>query len=102
MPLTPLMVCHRCTAGAGVKLAGSVLPCPADGRDVKEHAEAGECPRGLFAGVSLTIRGEAPQQPSRGLGDTIAKVTAALGIRPCAPCKKRQEALNKVVPYRRE
>jgi len=42
-----------------------------------------------------------PSQPSRGLGDTVAKVTAALGIKPCGGCKKRQERLNKAVPYRR-
>ena len=36
---------------------------------------------------------------SRGLGDTIAKATSAMGIKPCEKCKKRQEALNRVVPY---
>lgn len=41
-----------------------------------------------------------PQTRSRGLGDTIAKVTTALGIKPCQPCKKRQDVLNKLVPYR--
>ena len=37
---------------------------------------------------------------SRGLGDTIAKITKAVGIKPCNGCRKRQEALNKAVPYR--
>jgi hypothetical protein len=37
---------------------------------------------------------------SRGLGDTIAKITKALGIKPCGGCKKRQAALNKLVPYK--
>ena len=37
--------------------------------------------------------------PARGLGDTIAKVTTALGIKPCGGCKKRQEALNKLIRY---
>jgi len=36
---------------------------------------------------------------SRGLGDTIAKMTGAVGIKPCAGCKKRQAALNRIVPY---
>lgn len=36
---------------------------------------------------------------SRGLGDTIAKVTSAIGIKPCGGCKKRQELLNKLIPY---
>lgn len=37
--------------------------------------------------------------PSRGLGDTISKVTAAIGIKPCVGCKKRAAALNNLVPY---
>ena len=37
---------------------------------------------------------------SRGLGDTIAKATKAVGIKPCGGCKKRQEILNKAVPYK--
>ncbi len=39
-------------------------------------------------------------QPSRGLGDTVAKVTHAVGIKPCVGCKKRQVALNIFLPYR--
>jgi hypothetical protein len=42
------------------------------------------------------------QAPSRGLGDTIAKVTRALGIKECGGCKKRKEALNRLVPYSHE
>ncbi len=37
---------------------------------------------------------------SRGLGDTIAKMTSAVGIKPCGGCKQRQEWLNKKIPYR--
>lgn len=37
---------------------------------------------------------------SRGLGDTIAYFTTAIGIKPCGGCKERQEMLNKLVPYR--
>jgi len=29
------------------------------------------------------------------LGDMIAKFTQMVGVKPCPPCKKRQEALNK-------
>jgi hypothetical protein len=35
----------------------------------------------------------------RGLGDAIAKLTSAVGIQPCGGCKKRQEMLNKIVPF---
>jgi hypothetical protein len=51
-------------------------------------------------------------QPSRGLGDTIAKITSAtkldklansiavaVGAEDCG-CKARQESLNKLVPYK--
>jgi len=37
---------------------------------------------------------------SRGLGDTIAKITKAVGITPCGGCKQRQPALNKLIPYK--
>lgn len=41
-------------------------------------------------------------EESKGLGDTIAKVTEAVGIKPCGSCKKRQEALNKMFSYSQE
>jgi hypothetical protein len=37
--------------------------------------------------------------PPRGVGDVIAKVTTAIGIKPCEPCKARQAALNRVLPF---
>jgi hypothetical protein len=40
--------------------------------------------------------------PPTGLGDTIANLTNAIGIKPCTGCKARQEALNKLFPYTRE
>jgi hypothetical protein len=52
---------------------------------------------------------------SRGLGDTIHKVTSATGIKKiadtiakvkkgtseCSPCEKRRQALNKAFPYQK-
>jgi hypothetical protein len=38
-----------------------------------------------------------PKMPSRGLGDVIAKVTNAVGIKSCGGCKSRQKQLNKVL-----
>jgi len=47
--------------------------------------------------------GEVAPKKSRGLGDTVAKaihtVTGGL-VKPCGGCKKRQEALNNLLPYR--
>lgn len=37
--------------------------------------------------------------PSRGFGDTVAKLTSKAGIKPCGGCKKRQALLNKMMPY---
>ena len=34
----------------------------------------------------------------KGIGDTVAAVTTAAGIKPCGRCKKRQAALNKATP----
>lgn len=34
-----------------------------------------------------------------GLGDVIERATSAVGIKPCAPCKKRQAALNRWVGF---
>ncbi len=36
---------------------------------------------------------------SRGIGDTIARVTHALGIKTCGGCSERQEKLNELIPY---
>jgi hypothetical protein len=43
------------------------------------------------------------QQSSRGLGDSVAKVFKKLGIdkKPGCGCEKRQEMLNKLVPYKK-
>lgn len=55
-----------------------------------------------------------PKKPSEGLGDTVAKVTNALGIDKLAErvaqlagkedcgCKKRREKLNELFPYNKE
>lgn len=35
-----------------------------------------------------------------GLGDVVAAITKAVGIKPCRGCKQRQSWLNKVIPFR--
>ena len=37
---------------------------------------------------------------SRGLGDTIAKVTDKLKIRKCGGCRRRQKKYNELFPYK--
>lgn len=41
----------------------------------------------------------APTERIRGLGDVVHKVTSKLRIRECGGCKKRREALNRLVPF---
>lgn len=49
---------------------------------------------------SVDIHSVEVREPSAGLGDTIAKATKAIGIKPCGGCKKRQAKLNKLIPYK--
>ena len=50
----------------------------------------------------LKPRHECPQggavSPARGLGDMVAKVTTAVGVKPCGGCKQRQRSLNFLFP----
>ena len=36
---------------------------------------------------------------ARGLGDTVAKVAAAFGVKPCGGCQERRRKLNRLLPY---
>ena len=36
---------------------------------------------------------------ARGLGDVVAQVTEAVGIKPCARCKHTRRRLNMIVPF---
>ena len=42
---------------------------------------------------------EESKQGLRGMGDVVAAVTKAVGIKPCQSCRKRQEALNRAMPF---
>lgn len=34
-----------------------------------------------------------------GAGDVVAAMTDAVGLKKCAPCSRRQEAMNRAVPF---
>ena len=36
---------------------------------------------------------------AKGLGDVIANITTAVGIKPCVKCNERKETLNKLFPF---
>jgi len=38
-------------------------------------------------------------KPSKGFGDTFAKITKTLGITPCEACEKRRETWNEKLAY---
>jgi len=42
------------------------------------------------------------KEKSKGLGDTVKKVTEALKIKQCSACKRRQEKLNRLFPYKQK
>jgi hypothetical protein len=51
-------------------------------------------------GGTLLLDDTHPAFPSlRGLGDVVATVTTALGVKPCPPCKERQKTWNDAVPF---
>lgn len=37
-------------------------------------------------------------QPMPGIGDVVAGATKAVGMQPCTPCRRRQQALNAATP----
>tara|TARA_A100001037_G_scaffold298590_1_gene322594 strand:- start:845 stop:1003 length:159 start_codon:yes stop_codon:yes gene_type:complete len=39
------------------------------------------------------------KESSKGLGDTVKKITDKMGIKQCGACKKRQAKLNRLFPY---
>ena len=65
-----------------------------------KHMVDGACGLGLYGGrpspgVCLKVCTEY-DGPPRGLGDAVAKVTKAVGIKPCDGCKDRQAKLNDI------
>ena len=45
------------------------------------------------------------KEKSKGLGDTVSKVIKKVTggkVEECEPCRKRREALNNLVPYKKK
>jgi hypothetical protein len=45
----------------------------------------------MFAGLRI--------DKAIGLGDVVKKVTTKMGVAPCGGCRKRAEALNRMVQF---
>jgi hypothetical protein len=58
------------------------------------------CNTFIYCGISKDAF-ESKQTKSRGLGDTIRKITTALHIPHCGGCEQRQAKLNEMFPYKR-
>lgn len=71
-----IWVCPQC--GHAIRMANVVLP--------------------VYCACKFVDRSQSNLR-SEGLGDTIAKITTAIGIKPCGGCKERQAKLNAAVPY---
>lgn len=78
--------------------AGVVMfKCPGCGREYKPDFKF---PFTCMCGTKSYGEGvKTVEKKSRGLGDTIAKVTKKLGFKPCGGCQQRQAVLNRWVPY---
>lgn len=63
------------------------------------------CPYGIPLGINAKNKESIIESmESRGLGDTLARVIKAITfgkVSPCGGCAKRQEALNRLVPYKK-
>ena len=101
--MTNQQICHRCLLAAGT-LAGcrGECPCVADGRDIREHARAADCPRGLHRPVAAVIlslpgfplAGDLFEQLAKKIGaDRLARWWEKKTGRPCG-CAQRKEKLN--------
>ena len=84
------MCMERGISSSNVRLDFS---CPCCGLQVVVAAYPVRCVCGILVEADGSYQ-------SRGLGDTIAKVTSAVGIKPCRGCNERIEKLNKLVPYK--
>ena len=41
-----------------------------------------------------------PSKGNRGVGDVVAKIANAVGVKSCGGCKSRQAKLNAIFPYK--
>jgi hypothetical protein len=76
--------------------------CTLDGVRLVTHAVKGDCPKGFHQPIAtIAPRGNVVQASRpRGLGDVVARIASAVGIKRCGGCRKRQEALNRAVPFK--
>jgi len=42
------------------------------------------------------------KQESKGLGDTVAKITKTVGVEPCEKCEERRQKWNEKFSYKKK
>ena len=80
----------------------SIQQCKHSKHTVTDTEVYTACKLGLFGGKPMRTdcaKCESFEGESRGLGDTVAKITKKFGVKPCGACAKRRQRLNKAVPY---
>ena len=101
--MNAITTCMRCRIARNAPACRGPCPCPVDRRDISAHAQAGYCPERQFGDgaepVGWADVPEVADARSRGLGDTVARLAAAVGIEPCGGCEKRRAKLNELFPY---
>lgn len=100
IPLEQFAQSYTCTSRAH---CGACRDTGERGRKMRAAWGIGDfdCPHGVpWDGTPPPAPGPAPPPREwRGAGDVVAAVTAAMRIPQCGGCKKRQAALNKLLPF---
>lgn len=94
-----------CTAGHDLAGCGS---CPHRiGREgnlydppIMDGLTAPDAAQGNVAPPAAPVAPAPARERMRGLGDAVARMTKAVGIKPCGGCQKRREALNRAFPFK--
>jgi hypothetical protein len=75
-----------------------MIDCPNCGRTQPRLNRRQFCACGHELGTEPV---QGPQQPNRdrGFGDTVYRITSAIGIPHCGGCEQRRETLNRWIPY---
>lgn len=82
---------------------GKDVKCPACGAinltDMSDDDSLEAWTTGIKEPPKLITRAEREaRRPMRGLGDVVAAMTKAVGIKPCGGCRERQKRLNQLFP----
>lgn len=80
-----IRICMRCSYKSCPTPQTCVCTADGKGKGITPHAEDGDCPEKYFT-------------PGIGLGDVVAAITTAMGVKPCESCEERRKRLNELLP----